>query len=495
VQYANLNYFDPQPVTPNADYQEDTGTISEHFGLGGGVITSTFAGSRFATNVTAQAPGEMLLSPIGNSGNYFGQQNREAKRFQWMEMWKPSSINLLGQHNLQFGTLLAHADDVGQVIDRNVSIEGVSGQLLRTITYDGDGKFSVSDLESAVYAQDHWILNSRVALDTGLRWETQSLTHTNRLAPRAGFTWTPRANNATVIRGGIGVFYDTLPLNTSAFSSYPEQIVTTYDGHGNIVDGPRRYLNITSIMPKSGFPLIHQQIASGNFAPYSVAWNVEAEHQVNEFLLFRIRYIFANGQNQLTLAPEVTPALSALVLSSSGTLQSREMEVTARVGASKQRQFFFSYVRQSALGDQTDVSSYLGDFPFPVVSSPITASTIGEVPNRFLLWGMSELPWRMRISPHVEYRDGFTWQSMDVFQNDIQSAYQPRYPRYFSADVRSSKDINVGQHHAVRFSFTVRNITNHTNPLQIHNNVADPQYGMFFGGYGRHYLVDFDFLY
>ena len=115
--------------------------------------------------------------------------------------------------------------------------------------------FSLSDLESAVYAQDHWILNSRVALDTGLRWETQSLTHTNRFAPRAGFTWTPRANNATVIRGGIGVFYDTLPLNTYAFSSYPEQIVTTYDGNGNVIDGPRRYLNITSTIRSPGFRL------------------------------------------------------------------------------------------------------------------------------------------------------------------------------------------------------------------------------------------------
>ncbi len=495
VQYANLNYFDPQPVTSNADYREDSGTISEHFGIGGGVVTSIFAGSRFSTNVTPQAEGEMILSPVGNSGNYFGQQNREAERFQWIETWKPSNISLYGQHVLQFGTVLAHANNEGQIVDRNVRINGASGQLLRTIFFDGNGAFSLSDLESAVYAQDHWILNSRVALDTGLRWETQSLTHTNRFAPRTGFTWTPRTNSSTVVRGGIGVFYDTLPLNTYAFSSYPEQIVTTYDGSGNVIDGPRRYLNITSTMPESEFPFIHQQITSGNLAPSSVAWNVEAEHEVNESLMVRVRYVYANGQNQLALTPEVTPVLNALVLGGSGTLQSRQMEVTARAGASKQRQFFFSYVRQSSRGDQTNVSSYLGNFPFPVVSSPITASTIGEVPNRFLLWGMSELPWRMRISPHVEYRDGFTWQSMDVFQNYIQSAYQPRYPRYFTADVRSSKDINVGAHHAVRFSFTVRNLTNHTNPLQIHNNVADPQYGMFFGGYGRHYLVDFDFLY
>jgi hypothetical protein len=494
VQYANLNYFDPQPVTANADYREEAGTISEHFAIGGGVLTSIFAGTRFATNVNPQAEGKMILSPVGNSGNYFDQQNREAKRFQWMETWKPSSINLFGQHLLQFGTVLAHADDEGQIIERNVLINGASGQLLRTISFDGNGAFRLSELESAVYAQDHWILNSRVALDAGLRWETQSLTHTSRFAPRAGLTWTPRANNATVIRGGVGVFYDTLPLNTYAFSSYPQQIVTTYDSSGNVIDGPRRYLNLTSAST-SGFPFIIQQNQSGNFAPYSVAWNVEAEHEVTESLMLRVRYIHADGQNQLTLAPETTAAGSALVLGGSGTLQSSQTELTARLGANKQRQFFFSYVRQFAHGDQTDVSSYLGNFPFPVVSSPITASTVGEVPNRFLLWGMSELPWRMRISPHVEYRDGFTWQSMDVFQNYIQSAYQPRYPRYFSADLRTSKDINVGPRHAVRFSFTVRNITNHTNPLQIHNNVADPQYGTFFGGYGRHYLVDFDFLY
>jgi hypothetical protein len=90
-----LNYFDPEPVTPNADYQEDTGTISEHFGVGGGVLTSTFAGTRVATNVTRQAQGEMILSPVGNSGGYFDPQSREATRFQWIGTWRPANLNLL----------------------------------------------------------------------------------------------------------------------------------------------------------------------------------------------------------------------------------------------------------------------------------------------------------------------------------------------------------------------------------------------------------------
>jgi hypothetical protein len=497
LRYANLNYFDPQPVTPNADYQQDTGTISEHFGIGQGELVSTFAGTRDASNIEGQSNGEMTLTPIGNSGSYFDQQSREATRFQWLETWRPADIDFHGHHAFQIGTVFGHAEDAGYVAGRNVNIENTSGQLLRTISFTGNGTFSLADVEIAAYAQDHWMLNSRFAIDAGFRAETQSLTYTNRLAPRGGFVWTPREDNSTVIRGGLGVFYDSVPLDTYAFSNYPEQVVTTYDGNGNITDGPRHYLNLTSTEAKSEFPFIDQQLKSGNFAPYNVAWNLEAEHAVSESVALRVRYIHSDARNQLTLAPEITSMWSALVLGGSGELNTRQAEVTARIGASKQRQFFFSYVRQFARGDVSDASSYLGDFPFPVVRPEITASTFGEIPNRFLLWGTSVLPWRMRITPHVEFRNGFTWQPVDQLQDyvPISSYLQPRYPRYFSTDLRLAKDLDVGSHHAVRLSVTARNVTNHDNPLQVHNNLADPLYSSFFGDYGRHFLLDFDFLY
>jgi len=97
---------------------------------------------------------------------------------------------------------------------------------------------------------------------------------------------------------------------------------------------------------------------------------------------------------------------------------------------------------------------------------------------------------------HIDYRDGFTWQPVDVLQNYIPfSAYQRRSPRNFSSDLRGAKDINVGVHHAVRLSMTVRNLTNHTNPLQIYiisltRNTAYSSAIM-----GGHYLLDFDFLF
>jgi hypothetical protein len=503
AHYVNLNYFDPQPVTPNAGYQEDTGTISDRYALRGGLLTSTFAGTRDDTSVQGQTSGAqtgeaMVLSTIGNSGTYFGQQSRGATRFQWLETWTSAPLHLYGKHTVQLGTVLAHAEDSGQVLDRDVNLVDAAGNLLQTITYTGSGAFSLADFEPAAYAQDHWIVNRNFATDTGVRIETQSLTYTTRVAPRWGFAWTPTASNTIVVRGGLGLFYDAVPLDTYAFNKYPEQTVTNYDGMGNIVSGPQLYLNIISQSAESRNPFLHQQDRDGNFAPYTFAWNLEAEHSVNESLALRIRYLQAEAQNQLTLSPQVATDGAALVLSGSGEMQRRQLEFTARIGSHKERNFFVSYVHQFARGDITDASTYLGDFPSPVVRSPIVASTAGEMPNRLLIWGTSNLPWRMHISPHIEYRNGFTWQPVDQLQNYVavaSTAPQARYPDYLSADARIAKDISINAQHAVRLSLTVRNVTDHDNPLQVHNNIADPQYGTYFGNYGTHALVDFDFLF
>jgi hypothetical protein len=498
LQYANLNFFDPQPVTPNADYQEDTGTITYRVELAGGLLSSTLAATRVASNVTPQSPGEMTLTPVGNSGSYFSQQSVQATRSQWLETWAPKAMLWHGQHSFQVGSVLAYAEDEGKLLGREIQLRDATGHLLQQIAYGAQGSYQLNDTEPAVYAQDHWILNPRFAIDAGLRWETQSLTSTTRLAPRAGFAWTPtKDGQTTVIRGGMGVFYDQVPLDTYAFRSFPQQTVTTYDGQGNITDGPRLFYNLTSTQPDSRFPLVDQETHTGNFAPYSLAWNVEVEQRIRSFATLRVRYLQSDASNQLTLQSQVTSDRSALVLGGSGSERTRQFDFTTGIGSSTERRIYFSYVRQSAQGVLTDVASYLGAFRYPVVRSKDEASTAGEIPNRFLLWGTRTLPWRMRISPHVEYRNGFSYQPVNALQQYVSFASytQPRYPRYFSLDARLSKDINIGPKHAVRLSLNGINLSNHSNYLQVHSNTADPQYGTFFGNYGRHLLVDFDFLF
>jgi len=70
-----------------------------------------------------------------------------------------------------------------------------------------------------------------------------------------------------------------------------------------------------------------------------------------------------------------------------------------------------------------------------------------------------------------------------------------RYPEFLSVDARFSKDIKVNPKYSVRLSLSTFNLTNHFNPEAVHNNVADPAFGYFFGHRGRRFTADFDFLF
>jgi hypothetical protein len=249
-------------------------------------------------------------------------------------------------------------------------------------------------------------------------------------------------------------------------------------------------------LPVKGFTFVHRAPNTGNFAPYSLAGNVEVEHSFKHLVLLRVKYLQSTAQDMITITLQTFGQSGALVLGSSGEARTRQLEFTARVGAKESRQVFFSYVRQHAQGNVTDANGYLGNFPFPVARQNLVASLPGEIPNRFLLWGSYQVRKTWTITPKVELRNGFPYYPTDVYQQYVTGlSLQSRFPRYFSADMRVSKDIKVSAKHAIRLSGNVINFTNHFNPYEVHGNVADPLYGNFFGNYDRKFTVDFDFLY
>jgi hypothetical protein len=259
---------------------------------------------------------------------------------------------------------------------------------------------------------------------------------------------------------------------------------------------PVRYLNVTLEENSSRFPFVDREHRSGNFAPYSAAWNLELERELSRWLLVRVKYLQSSANGLITLSSGVFGEQKALVLGSAGGAQTRQYEFVSRIGANSLRQFFFSYVRQHASGNLNDASSYVGNFPFPVVGGNLTGSLPNEIPNRFLLWGAYSLPHKIQLNPHVEFRNGFPYQPVNVLQQNLSlgSSAQSRFPRYFSFDLSISKDIQITKKHAIRLTVPMLNLTNHFNPLEVHSNIADPQYGTFFGNYQRHVLVDFDVL-
>ena len=494
TRFANLDAFNPEPVTPNSATSTYAATVSDRISFGGTLLESALSATSFRAGVWPQGTLDMILTPSDNQGNYFSQQSRNSSRLEWREAFS-FTPNWLGVHNLKFGSTIGGTAEHGLVQDHPVNIVDTSGAVLETIQFTPGQPFQRSDVETAFFAQDHWVLGSRFAIESGIRAEQQRITDTIRIGPRAGLAWTPFSGGHTVVRAGAGVFYDRVPLNVYGFPAYPNQIVTSYGPDGQILSGPTQFYNLTQAAVRSELPFIYNEQQPGNFAPYSVNWNFQIEQILLPTLRIRANYLQSASDGLIVLNPQMEQGSNAFLLSGNGSSHLKQFEVTAAVRARHDDLLYFSYVRTHATGTLNDFNNYLANFPSAVILPNYDTALPGDIPNRLLAWGALHFPGKFQLMPKLEYRTGFPYSSLDVRQQYVGFPNQSRFPGYLSVDARVSKDFKVSERYSLRFSISGFNLTDHFNSVSVHANIADPQYGVFFGQYRRRFTADFDVIF
>ncbi len=495
TRFANLDFFNPESVSPNTSDASYSANLTDHASLFGMLLESSLTATSFRAGVWAQGLLPMIFTPDGNQGNYFNQQTRTSSRVEWRETWSLSR-QMAGIHNLKFGSIVSATAEHALVEERPVQIEDPAGALLESITFTPGQPIRRTDSESGFFAQDQWTLGSRVMVAVGARVEQQEITETLRVAPRAGFVWTPFKSGRTVVRGGMGVFFDRVPLNVYGFSSYPEQTITRYAADGSTIYGPQLFYNLTEQAAHVDLPVIYRNAQMpGNFAPYSTNLNVQVEQILSTNFRLQASYLQSQSRDLIVLTPQITPSLSAFELNGSGRSQLKQLELTAAARAGREGQMYFSYVRSHAAGNLNEFGNYLANFPPAVILPDARTNLPGDIPNRFLAWGRLALPLKIHLMPKVEFRSGLPWSAVNVFQNYVGVPNQNRFPDYFSVDLRVSRDFKVSDKYTLRFAVSGSNLTDHFNPVSIHVNTADPAYGVFFGEFRRRYTADFDVIF
>jgi hypothetical protein len=497
INFVNPEYFNPQPVTPSYAQRNYVATLADYLGIFSGTLDSSASMQRFHTFIGAQGDGEMILTPQGNQGNYFGVQTRDAWRREWLEIWSPAPWRLLGTHQWKIGTSLTVANNRGSFTFHPVDIRGTQSESLERIDFFNQVPYKRTDLEFTTYLQDHWSPSPRISLDYGLRVEHQRLASSLRIAPRSGLAWTPFPDGRTVLRIGYGQFYDHIPTDVYAFSRYPLRTITNYAPGGSIAGVAQQYANVIGDVTGPRSFLVNGQRVAGAFSPRGATWNIQLEHSFSPLLRVRAVYTDNRSVGLIVLEPDRLGITNEVVLNGDGSSRYRQAEVTAKIAWRDGQNLVMSYTHSRAEGSQNAFDNFLGNYPLPVFHPDVYSNLPGDVPNRFLAWGRFNVPvWSLKLLPIIEWRTGFPYVVYDQLQNYVRvpNSDSTRFPGFFSADARLMRDFKVSPKYTLRLSVTGSNLTNHFNALAIHNNVADPKYGVFFGNNHRRYRFDFEII-
>ena len=135
--------------------------------------------------------------------------------------------------------------------------------------------------------------------------EHQSLAASLRIAPRAGFAWTPFADARTVFRAGWGQFYDHIPLDVYTFGRYPERTVTYYAPDGSVIGEPIDYVNVIGSVTGPRSFLVRGTQVTGGFAPRGGTYNGQIEHRFSRLLHVRATYTDNRSVGLITFEPDL----------------------------------------------------------------------------------------------------------------------------------------------------------------------------------------------
>ncbi len=485
LRFVGLNTFNPQEVTPNFKQRGFFWAINERRIVNGkSVLESYFSIKQFDADVfpsSGNAP--INFAPDVNSGNFFNKQNRKSRRYEALEVYSFTPPEFAGSHFMKVGGGFSYNTYDGRNTSNTVRILRADGTRSQQIDFVGNGQLNRNKAEFLAYFQDKWTVNNRLTLEYGVRYDRDNIAHENNFAPRIAFAFLPVLDGRTVIRGGVGLFYDKIDLNVAAFPQLQERVITRFGLDGQQIVGLARRQRFV--------------LDNGRFrAPRSVSWNIELDREWVKNLFVRVGYQQREGRREYVLNPIESQTLgSILFLNNGGSSRYREFQVTTRYKFRDTDEFSASYVHSSANGDLNDFNSYFGNFENPIIRANERSRLPWDAPNRFLFWGEFHAKYGLTVAPVFDMRNGFPLSFIDEDRNFVGPRNRAgRFPTFYSLDLQVMKNVSLpGKWEKYRMKLGVKffNVTNHFNPRDFQGNLASADFGGFSNGVGRKFGTRF----
>jgi len=499
-QYDNINSFIQQPAS--SDYAQSgfsVGATDRYLFTNGGVLTTLFQYTDFDSYAHGQGSQDMVLTVDNWEGNWFNAWTRAGRQQELLQNYQSGGKNWAGKHTLKMGGDFVHRSYSDVTKSHPVQLLRPDGSLAEQITFQGAGVLKAEDTELSLFARDHWAFNDQLALDYGLRYSGQTLGTHAAFAPRLGVVYAPARNAKTIIRSGIGLFYDRLPLLAGDFTQNLTRVVTDYTTQGIPTGPPIVLQNYYEEKVEHGIVVpSHNRLGS---TPFNLTWNVELDQEIRPNLIARASFLSSRSYEEFIINPLYSsPSGPLMLLSNTGGSRYHELECTLRFKVRDKADVNISYVNSLARGDLNTLSAVFVPFEQPVIRPNSFSTLPSNVPNRLVTWGRLKVPWNITAGPVLDLHTGFPYSAVDFFQNYFGSPNSLRFPTYFSLDLQLAKDFRMriipwAKNHKFRGAMRVFNITDYGNYRDVHNNVDSLYFRQLAGFQHRFFDVSLDVLY
>ena len=478
LDYLGLNTFNTQASTPDF-HQRGFQTYLQHRYVVGtaGLLISQFSYKRFDTDITPQSedPYRVLLETT--EGGFFNRQARRSSRTSWAETYRFAPWQLAGSHQFTAGLSFEHSEYHGRQTFLPVELDGLSDTPVERISFSDPTSFAINQNETSWFAGDQWAVAPRFTVTPGLRFDYDTITHSAHAAPRVGFLLTLTKDAKTLLKGGVGRFYDRVPLLAATFSEFPDRTVAILGESGAAS---------TSTFYENKF--------DGSLRnPRSISWNLEFDREVTRNLLLRFAYEQRHTTGDFVVSPVANGTTGVIELSNGGNSSYREFQWTARYKL-RQNVFNASYVRSRAFGDLNDLNQFFGNLAQPVIQANGRGRLSFDAPNRFLFWATLAGPLKLTLVPVYELHTGFPYSVENEFREYVGPRNVNRFPRFSSLDLQVTRPVVLpfgDRHLRARVGVGVFNLFNHFNPRDVQNNLASARFDGFFNSAWREYRGKF----
>ncbi|PYU27872.1 MAG: hypothetical protein DMG32_04740 [Acidobacteria bacterium] len=289
----------------------------------------------------------------------------------------------------------------------------------------GIPQLSARQMDVGVFAGDEWKVRPNVTLNLGFRYETQTNIHDWRdFAPRIAVAWAPGggAQNLrakTVLRAGVGTFYDRFPLADTI-------LARRYDGsvqHQYVVTNPTFYPNVPSPakLAAQAYDSI-QEVSARMRGPYVIQSALSLERQLPANTALAITYTYSHGVHLFrsedinaplpgTFNPNAQSSAvfplgfpgPVLLMESSGIYNQNQLIANINTRVNQGVSLFGFYVLNHAMSNTDGIGTFPAN-PYNPTGEYGPAST--DVRHRVTVGGSINMTWNVRISPFVIVQSG-----------------------------------------------------------------------------------------